>query len=338
MGRLRSQRATARSKPEAGLGAEERQAFALAAVQQDATHLGLRVPEGTFIVAATDEHVGRGLWIKRARPEFRVLSRAVALIESLCGAETIRGRTFVDVGANIGTSTIAALNVHGFGRAIACEPHEANHRLLCANLFLNGLESRARPINVGVSSAPGRAQLVTSEQRPGESFVARDPAAYEAEKARLARLAVEAPQVAERELTVVDVPLTSLDVLVADGVIDPDAVGLLWVDAEGHESEILEGATTLCGRGTPIAMELYPAGLSARADLDPLYGIVERHYTHFVDLRRPEREADQRRGRLRSVGELRELSARFLDPDQRGRFTDVLLLRLDGSLSSGPVP
>ena len=85
-------------------------------------------------------------------------------------------------------------------------------------------------------------------------------------------------------------------------------------------------------------MEFYPEALSARADLDALHAILERHYTHFVDLRRPEREADQRRGRLRFMSELREFSSRFLDPDQRGRFTDVLLLRLDGPLPSGSVP
>ena len=53
-----------------------------------------------------------------------------------------RGRSFVDVGANIGTTTIPALLSHGFETAVAIEPEPENVRVLRMNVLLNDLEDR----------------------------------------------------------------------------------------------------------------------------------------------------------------------------------------------------
>ena len=142
-----------------------------------AEYLGVATDEGEFVVSTSDRHLGKALFVKRSRPEFRVLRLATSVVRSALGVDALAGRTFVDVGANIGTTTVCALRSHGFGAAVCCEAEPANHRLLEANLALNGLKDRAQTRRVGVSSHCGRAQLVVHEESGVFSWVAVDGAA-----------------------------------------------------------------------------------------------------------------------------------------------------------------
>ena len=101
------------------------------------------------------------------------------------------------------------------------------------------------------------------------------------------------------------VPLTTLD----EAGRDASSAGLLWLDVEGHELEVLEGAGTLLGRGVPAVLELIPR----RLELEALGALLARHYTDVVDLREGDRLP---------IAELRALGKRY----KRG-FTDVLVLR-----------
>ena len=101
------------------------------------------------------------------------------------------------------------------------------------------------------------------------------------------------------------VPLTTLD----EAGLDVSSAGLLWLDVEGHEQEVLEGAATLLERGVPAVLELIPR----RLELEPLEALLARHYTDVVDLREGDRLP---------IAELRALAKRY----KRG-FTDVLVLR-----------
>ena len=77
-------------------------------------YLSVDVKNLTFLVA-TDDRLGRGLFVRRWRQDFRHLNRAMRLLSEheLFRAES----TFVDVGANIGTTTVRAIRRHGFARA-----------------------------------------------------------------------------------------------------------------------------------------------------------------------------------------------------------------------------
>jgi FkbM family methyltransferase len=304
-----------------------------------ATYLGVEAGDGRFIVATSDRGVDRGLFVKQGRPEFRVLNRAVTLVEILTGDDAIAGRLFVDVGANIGTATVSALVSHRFGSAVSCEPVEENYRLLRANLALNGLECRAETLRVAVSSRDGSSEFVVMEGRRGASWIAVDREKIrDAEEVRSRRIAEDPDALYDpwarapaelAEMTVVEVKLVTLDRLAEDGVIDGDRVGMVWIDAEGHEGHILDGASTLADRGVPIVCEFHPGGLEERGDRGKLHEVAERSYTHFVDVRRQDVDKTQPRFRLRPVTELAQLADRFLDPSIPGSFTDVLLVKLD---------
>jgi len=283
--------------------------------------------------------VGRSLFLKQARPEFKALARAVATVEILIGEDAVAGRSFVDIGANIGTTTIPALVLHRFGSAVACEPAEDSHRVLVANLALNGLDVHVQPLRVAASNRIGSSSFVVVESLSGASWIALDPVLIQAAEDVRARRIAEDPTVLDdpqprapeevSAMTVVDVELVTLDRLVETGVIDPDGVGMVWIDAEGHEGHILEGAGALTERGVPIVFEFNPGGLDERGDRGKIHEVAAQCYTHFVDVRRREADPALLRFSLRSVTELPAYADRFLDPSTPGHFTDLLLLRLD---------
>lgn len=314
MGSKRERRA-AQATPET----DRRLAF-LEEARRYAPYLGVEAGGARFLIATDDRGVDRHLFLKQARPEFKVLSRAVAIVEILTGEDAIAGRQLVDVGANIGTTTIHALVSLRFGMAVSCEPHVDSFRLLRANVALNDLDERVRPLRVAVSSAEGAAQLVVLSGRAGAGWIALDR-----DRIRKARAARAEPA----DISVVDVETVTLDGLTEAGVIDREQVGMVWIDVEGHEGHVLEGAGRLADRGVPIVFEFHPRGLAERGDSTKVHSVAEQSYTHFVDVRRP--QTGRPRFELEPVTELRRLGERLLDTPGPGRFTDVLLMRLDAA-------
>jgi FkbM family methyltransferase len=303
--------------------------------------LGVETDEGTFVVATRDAGAGQGLFVERGRPEFRVLRVAVRAVEFLLGDDAVDGTVFVDIGANIGTETVAALRSHRFGSAVCCEPEAANYDLLRANLVLNDLVDRTQALRVAASNRGGRGDLVILADRSGNSWIATDPGKIRDAEERRAKKLAENPALDEArrggprpEIEVAKVELVTLDRLVDDGIIDAERVGMLWVDAEGHEGQILEGASRLTETGVPVVFEFHPQNLDRRGDRRVIHELAERSYTHFIDVRRRPADRTQPRYQLRPVRELSRLADRFLDPSSRAPFTDVLMLRLDAKQAS----
>jgi FkbM family methyltransferase len=268
--------------------------------------LDVSTPHGDFRVSATDASIGRSLYAKRDRPEFRVLRRAVARIERELGPEALGG-AIVDVGANIGTTTIPALRTHGFASAVACEPLEGNYALLRENIARNGLDDRVTTVPNAVSDRSGTAQLTQNPGFDGHGWIAPP--------------APDAPAV--------EVELVTIDGLVDRGIIDPERTALLWIDTEGHEGHVLRGASRLTERGVPVVLELHPAGMVEHGDPDALFEGARR-YSHFVDVRHRRRGGAEREGRPRPIGQLRSQFDELLDESSPPFFTDLLLLRVPG--------
>jgi FkbM family methyltransferase len=312
----------------AGGDRDAREAF-LTQARAYAPYLGVEADGSRFVVATQDRHMGKHLFMKQGRPEFRVLGRAVAILETLLGGEAVADQLFVDVGANIGTSTISALASQRFGSAVCCEPEEENYRLLRANLALNDLEERARTRRVAVSDRPGRSNLVVVGGPAGKSRIVPDPQRILDKKVGRAARRLEDPTVVLPEMTIAEVEVVTLDELANSGVIEMDRLGMVWIDAEGHEGHILSGASSLVDRGVPIVFEFHPVGLEANGTRGAAHEIAEGSYTHFVDVRR--QEADQQRFGLQPVTQLRALADHFLNPANTASYTDVLLLRLDAA-------
>jgi hypothetical protein len=121
---------------------------------------------------------------------------------------------------------------------------------------------------------------------------------------------------------ILTVPGATLDGLLADRSIDPDAVGLVWVDTQGHEAHVLGGASELLERPVPMLIEFHPGMLGdTLADLQDL---VMAHFTHVLDVRRSKRD---KAPAFQPITSMPQLAEEYLER-RNGKFTDLLLLNL----------
>jgi FkbM family methyltransferase len=218
--------------------------------------------EGRLLILATDDPTHARLFSREKQKEQKILPKALEYLER--SGVAVPRRTFIDVGANVGTTTFAALEA-GFSSVIAFEPMASSFRILRANLVLNDLEDSVVPLQLALSNRSGRATLdVESGSR----------------KARVLTRSSDLPSGHSQEIL-----LARLDDLVAEGTVDPSPVSLVFIDAEGHECHVLEGATCLLRAEIPLIMELNPKLLRLAGKIDALIDLLGRHYTHVLDLR-----------------------------------------------------
>lgn len=215
---------------------------------------------GVVFLALTDRTgIGRAMFVRRKRPEIALLTRTLAILAAR-GFSTDQS-TLIDVGANIGTTTLFGLTRHGFARALAFEPDPDNARMLAANVALNGLSDRVTVIEAAASDAVGQASF-----HRGRSDGT----------GRLADLADPASSVVEVNVTTIDRELQAHS-------IDPGSVGLLWVDVQGHEVAVLMGAESLLARRIPV-VAAFRYGLRDR-QTSTIASLGGLGYDRFVDLR-----------------------------------------------------
>ena len=108
--------------------------------------------------------------------------------------------------------------------------------------------------------------------------------------------------------------------------VDRRQLAFVKVDVQGSEVHVLRGASrTLAQRHVAWQVEVDLEALVRRGFVaDDLFGLFERHFSHFVDL--------SRRGsgeRVRRVGDLRS-ALEYLGGGSEGR-TDVLLFSMEPS-------
>lgn len=199
-----------------------------------------------MLLSTADEGAGPGLFRNRGGSEFTVFKRVQERVE-------LRG-VFVDVGANIGTTTLPALRC--FDRAVAIEAEPLNAAILRANLALNGLGERAVVLEAAVSSEDGTAELRLSAKQGGHSLASPKPG-YESMTVRSARL----------------------DSLLGEAGVAPGEIGLVWIDVNGYEAEVLRGAASVIAAGVPIVSSVRRRGVIEVAEL------LAARYPHVIDLR-----------------------------------------------------
>ena len=203
---------------------------------------------------------------------------------------------FIDAGAHVGTTTLAALAA-GFSSCVAIEPSPETCRLLRANVALNGVHDRVTVIETALSNTQGTAILDLGKGSPSKNRLVGP---------------------GEAKGATIEVVQTTLDQLVASGQIDDVEVGFLWIDVEGSEPQVLLGASLLLGRGVPTVVEVNPKVGNPEIARE-LLAALERHYTHVRDL------GPRSSGRFEPVAELVTIADRYRE---HHKFTDVLLARL----------
>jgi FkbM family methyltransferase len=238
-----------------------------------------------YHVSTRDQVVGREAFATGAF-DLPAMRRALDAL----GAD-LSGRTVVDAGANIGTSTVEFIRRYGAARVVAIEPDPENFKLLRLNLVENEIEDRVTALNIALSDRPGTVSMRRSPANLGDHRVTPDGD--------------------------VQVPAQTLDALIEDGTIPADTA-LLWMDVQGHEGHVLAGGRSLLNADVPIVMEYWPQGLGAQlADLESL---IREHFSTVIDLGFPGRPGETKRSI--TAAEIASVAPRY--PGES--FADVILL------------
>lgn len=226
-------------------------------------HLVLaRTPFGEFLVDPSDRAVGTELLWGSGVWQRQTLLQA---IEVLRGAGHLaEGSVFVELGANIGTETVYALQA-GFGRAVAFEPEPGNARLLARNLALNGVADRAQVVRKAAGAVRGRATLHLHPRNKGNHTVGRP---------------------ASRDGTAsIDIDVVPAGEALAELGVAASDIGIVWVDTEGFEPQSVAGLGALLERPVPLVLEYSPDRYT-EADRDALLRTLETRYSSMLLLGR----------------------------------------------------
>ena len=210
-----------------------------------------------FLNPQDDVITPRVLW--RGAWQRRDLERAVGLIAT--HVPSARGKLFVDIGANIGSETIYAMLTGFFSGGVAIEAEPRNFALLQENLAVNGLESRVAAVCCAVGAKAGKLRLRKTTWNLGGHAIA-------------------SAADAETGSDTITVDAATLPEILATAGSRENDPGLVWIDVNGSELQVLEGMGDMLSRRVPIVIEHLPALISADVAL-AVYRLLSKHYTRY---------------------------------------------------------
>jgi FkbM family methyltransferase len=219
------------------------------------------------------------------------LDQALAVLRA-AGALAPR-KIFVDVGANIGMHTIYALQTGMFSGGVAIEAESGNVNLIRRNVLANGLADQVKALHAAASRAKGTARLMLNRDNFGAHSIQ--------------------PGFVRAAAATIDVPCDTVQGLLADAGVSVAEVGLVWLDVEGHELEVLAGMGPLLERQVPVVLE-FSSALHGTSGVRQLKALLAPHYRSALIL------GDKRR---RSAGPSGVVPLEELD--LRSKQNDVLV-------------
>lgn len=187
-----------------------RRQYALEMMRQIIPVIGVPTDDGLILINTSDRVIGFDVYV-RGQWDPHGLTDALDLAAQY-GHPGLEGRTFVEVGGNIGTTTLQAAK--RAARCVVVEPDPGNLQLLRANVAANDLADRVEVVAGAATAESGVVRLERSAKNHGDHRVS--------------------------ETGEVEVPAVRLDDVIADHEVTD--IGLLWLDTQGHEAQVLAGA------------------------------------------------------------------------------------------------
>lgn len=206
----------------------------------------------------------------------------------------------VDVGAHLGVFSLLAAAANPHGKVIAVEPMPDVRSRLLANVHLNAAE-RVEVVDAAASSSDGTAKLVFV---PGVSA----PSSSGLNAAFFGGVKTDS----------VSVPTLRLDTMLSSLGVPLDDVGLLKIDVESHEPDVILGMGPLLSRGPTLMVEVLPESDTA----DAIQALTSECGYRFFELRE---DGPQETDRLGTNPAIRNYLLTTLRGDQvRAHWADAL--------------
>jgi FkbM family methyltransferase len=212
----------------------------------------------------------------------------------------------IDLGANIGTSTIPIAQLTGC-RVVAVEPVPEIFAVLCRNVSDNGLAPRVTCVQAAITAvASDHVRMILPASNGGGSEISRPNRG----PSFVGRLAVRG---------IVEVPAIGLGELIDDHGLAPDQVAFVWSDTQGCEAEVIETGSRLWASGVPLFAEFDPTTWGGPSGAAVLLDAAIGHFAAFIPAQILIADAA---AKPRPIDELPDFS-RTIGPE---RGTDILLL------------
>lgn len=187
------------------------------------------------------------------------------LEEILQTRELAQGRLMLDVGANVGTTSIPRVILGDFDHVFAAEPDPVNYDCLVRNVVESGTCGSVLPDRVAIGDRDGELSL-----QQGTS--------------RTHHLVSGAPKKGKQATTV---PCLRLDSWVERLGIDLAEVSFVKVDTQGWEPLVLIGAPgVLTQKHIAWQVEFSPSMLRrSGSSAEKMCELIRASFTHFIDVR-----------------------------------------------------
>jgi FkbM family methyltransferase len=183
-----------------------------------------------LLTFSPEDYLGRSVFVKNHFDRDHVGRLMGKLIE--LGVD-VRGKTLLEIGANIGTHTVYFGLTGAFGRIVAIEPDPRNFELLEENVTQNGFSDLVIRIPSAVSDRESEIEFFLHPNNHGKS----SPNQRHADDRKILVPALPAARIIEQA-----------------GVADAD-IGLVWMDIEGYEPIACRSMQSLFERRIPVHME-----------------------------------------------------------------------------------
>lgn len=202
-----------------------------------------------FIVSTNDQIIGKAVYLDN-HFEGQKLDKVMDLLK-IKNEQSL----LFDIGANIGTVCIPAIKRGLFQKAFAVEPEPLNFNLLSANIFINNLADQIQTLNCALGANDDKELILELSPTNFGDHRIRTPDANLQD--------VEA----NREL--ICIKSNSFDTTFKNQSMESKKT-LLWMDVQGYEGFVLQGASSVLNEPIPLVLEFWPYGMLRCGSYGPL--------------------------------------------------------------------
>ena len=201
---------------------------------------------GKFIVFSDDGGISRQLFINK-QYNFTSFQRTIKILG--------RQNLLIDVGANIGPVCIAAISKKYVKKSIAIEPEINSYKILKKNISLNNFETKIKIFNNAVSNRNENIKIYLKRGNFGASYIKKFKS---------------------KANTVKSIRLDKFykDILKKT---------LIWIDVQGYEAKVLDGAKKLIKKNIPFVIEFWPYAINRYSDKNLIISGLKK-FKYFYDL------------------------------------------------------
>jgi len=216
----------------------------------------IKNPEN-YIAFSYDKVVSKHLYLNGSF-SIDVLENVLSILKKKKSLDVL-----IDVGANIGSTTIPALVRGYFKNAVCIEPDIDNYNILLANIYLNKLDiNKVKTFNFAVGSKDNEKLLFKkSKNNSGDHRI-----------------------VSKNNLKNINlIKSYKLDTIIHESNTKISKNCLIWMDAQGYEPKIIVGSKKIVSLGIPMVIEIMPNLILKNNLLDLLIsGLL--NYKYYFDL------------------------------------------------------